>query len=61
VPTQYKVIELTIVTDESIETALNEMTAQGWIFDGIQFAMRDSSPRPSMAFATFKRELSNPQ
>jgi hypothetical protein len=50
------VIELPIVTDETIESVLNEWTAQGWIFDGIQFAMRDSSPRPSMAFATFKRE-----
>jgi hypothetical protein len=56
VTTEYRVIELPIVTDETIESVLNEWTAQGWIFDGIQFAMRDSSPRPSMAFATFKRE-----
>lgn len=55
-PTAYKVIELSIVTDEAIESVLNEWTAKGWIFDGIQFAMRESSPRPSMAFATFKRE-----
>ena len=59
VSTEYKVVELTMVTDESIESALNEWTAQGWTFDGIQFAMRDSSPRPSMAFATFKRERSD--
>jgi hypothetical protein len=56
VPTQYKVIELAVVTDESIESTLNEWTAAGWTFDNLQFAMRDSSPRPSMAFATFKRE-----
>jgi hypothetical protein len=56
VPTQYKVIELAIVTDESIESTLNEWTAAGWTFDNLQFAMRDSSPRPSKAFATFKRE-----
>ncbi len=55
-PIQYKVVELSIVTDESIEATLNEWTAQGWTFDGLQFAMRDSSPRPSMAFVTFKRE-----
>lgn len=55
-PTRYKVVELTIVTDESIEAALNQWTAEGWIFDGVQFAMRDSSPRPAMAFITFKRE-----
>jgi len=59
VPTEYKVIELSTVTDEAIESALNEWTAKGWIFDGLQFAMRDSSPRPSMAFATFKRERPN--
>jgi hypothetical protein len=35
---------------------LNEWTAQGWQLDGIQFAMRDSSKRPSMAFVTFTRE-----
>jgi hypothetical protein len=57
VPTRYKVVELSIVTDEAIETALNEWTAEGWTFDGLQFAMRDSSPRPSMAFVTFKREV----
>ncbi len=55
-PIQYKVVELSIVTDEAIEATLNEWTAQGWTFDGLQFAMRDSSPRPSMAFLTFKRE-----
>ncbi len=56
--TEYKVIEISLVTDETIESVLNEWIAQGWTFDGIQFAMRDSSPRPSMAFATFKREIS---
>jgi hypothetical protein len=27
----------------------------GWSFDGMQFAMRDSSKRPSMAFLIFTR------
>ena len=53
--TEYKVIELSIVTDEAIESVLNEWTTKGWVFDAIQFAMRESSPRPSMAFVTFKR------
>jgi hypothetical protein len=53
--TEYKVVELTIVTDETIEKTLNEWTANGWRFDTLQFAMRDSSPRPSMAFAVFHR------
>jgi len=56
VPVEYKVVEISVVTDETIESVLNEWVAQGWIYDGVQFAMRDSSPRPSMAFVTFKRE-----
>ena len=53
---EYKVIELSMVTGEDIENALNEWTAKGWTFDTMQFAMRDSSKRPSMAFVTFTRE-----
>jgi len=52
----YKVIELSLVNDEDIEQALNEWTAQGWTFDTMQFAMRESSKRPSMAFITFTRK-----
>ena len=52
----YKVIELSTVTEEAIEEALNEWTAKGWRFDGMQFAMRESSRRPSMAFVLFTRE-----
>ncbi len=53
---RYKVVELGTVTDDEIEKALNEWTAAGWQFDTMQFAMRDSSKRPSMAFVTFTRE-----
>jgi hypothetical protein len=56
VSVEYKVVEIPIVTDQSIESVLNEWVAQGWVYDGLQFAMRDSSPRPSMAFVTFKKE-----
>jgi hypothetical protein len=56
VPLHYKVVETGTVTDEEIESILNEWTSQGWRFDGIQFAMRESSKRPSMAFITFTRE-----
>lgn len=55
--TQYKVVELSTVSDEEIERALNETTAEGWLFDTMQFAMRDSSKRPAMAFLMFVREL----
>jgi hypothetical protein len=55
VPIRYKVVETSDVTDQSLEQILNEWTAQGWIFDTMQFAMRESSRRPSMAFLTFTR------
>ena len=53
---RYKVVEVSRVTDQEIEAVLNEWTAQGWTFDSMQFAMRDSSKRPSMVFITFIRE-----
>ena len=46
-----------MVSDEEIEKALNEWTAQGWTFDTMQFAVRESSRRPAMAFLTFVRDL----
>ena len=56
---RYKVIELGTVTEEAIEEILNEWTAKGWCFDGMQFAMRESSRRPAMAFVLFTREDKN--
>lgn len=53
---EYKVVELGMVTAEDIESALNEWSAKGWTFDTIQFAMRDSSKRPAMAFITFVKK-----
>lgn len=52
----YKVVELSEVTDETLEATLNEWTGKGWTLDNIQFAMRESSKRPSMAFVTFTRD-----
>lgn len=52
----YKVVELSTVTEDTLEEVLNEWTAKGWRLDGIQFAMREASRRPSMAFVIFTRE-----
>jgi len=57
--TTYKVAELTTVTDEEMEKALNKKASEGWLFEGIHFAMKDSSKRPSMAFIIFTREDSD--
>ena len=53
--TVYKVVETSDVTEDALERILNEWTAQGWRFEMMQFAMRDSSKRPSMAFLIFTR------
>lgn len=50
---RYKVVELSNVTEEAIEEVLNDWTAKGWKYDGMQFAMRESSKRPAMAFLLF--------
>jgi hypothetical protein len=52
----YKVVETSDVTEDALERILNEWTARGWRFEMMQFAMRDSSKRPAMAFVTFIRE-----
>lgn len=53
---KYKVVEVNTVTEDALEEVLNEWTAEGWRFDTIQFAMRESSKRPAMAFVMFTRE-----
>jgi hypothetical protein len=52
----YKVVETSSVTDEELERILNEWSGKGWVFDNIQFAMRESSKRPSMAFICFTQQ-----
>jgi hypothetical protein len=54
-PLQYKVVELSTVDESSLESTLNEWAQRGWSVDGIQFAMRESSRRPAMAFVLFTR------
>jgi hypothetical protein len=52
---RWKIVETSSVTDESLEAIVNDWTAQGWTFEGMQFAMRESSKRPAMAFVMFTR------
>lgn len=53
---KYKVVEISTVTDEAIEEALNAKVSDGWRLEGIHFAMRDASKRPAMAFILFTRD-----
>jgi len=54
--TEYKIIETATVTDDNLEAIVNEWVGKGWVLDGIQFAMREASKRPAMAFVLFTRE-----
>jgi hypothetical protein len=58
-PREYKFVELSTVTDDELTTAVNEWIAKGWTFEGIQFAMREASRRPAMAFLLFTRSQSS--
>jgi hypothetical protein len=55
-PLQYKVVELSTVDEGTLERTVNEWSSKGWTLDGVQFAMRESSKRPAMAFVFFTRE-----
>ena len=52
---EYKIVELSSPTDEDLTRLVNEWVGQGWRLDGMQFAMRESSRRPAMAFVIFTR------
>lgn len=55
--TEFKVVETSTVTDESLTHILNEWTREGWVYDGMSFVPTESSKRPRMAFVIFTREV----
>jgi hypothetical protein len=48
-----KVVETSNVTDAELERIIGEAVRDGWVLDGMHFAMRESSRRPAMAFLLF--------
>ena len=50
---KYNVVETSEVTEDSLEEILNHWTAEGWRYDGMQFVVKESARRPSMAFILF--------
>lgn len=54
---EYHVVETSDVSDEALERAINGEVREGWTFDGMQFAMREASKRPAMAFLVFTRSV----
>lgn len=58
---RYKFVELSIVTDESIEEVVNEWVGKGWELEGIRFVTSERSRRPAMAFVSFVRDEADPE
>ena len=52
---RYKFVELSRVTDEDLEAAVNAWVAQGWALDDIRFVVTEHSRRPAMAYISFTR------
>lgn len=51
----YKVVEISDVSDISIEKELNVWTGEGYSFESIHFVTREGSRRPTMAYLFFTR------
>jgi hypothetical protein len=54
-PAAYKVVEVSPVSDETLEQALNDRSREGWSFESLHFVMRDGSHRPALAYLFFVR------
>ena len=54
-PARYKVVEVSPVTEDSLERTLNERVAEGWGVESLHFVMREGSHRPAMAYLFFTR------
>ena len=59
--TEYKFVETSTVTDESLERIVNEWVGKGWQLDGIHFVSAPTSKRPVMAFLAFTRHRADPE
>ena len=55
--TEYKVVEVSTVTDDALTRVLNDMSRQGWVYDGMTFVPNDASKRPRMAFVIFTKDV----
>jgi hypothetical protein len=55
---RYKFIELSVVTEQTIEEVVNDWVGQGWQLEGIRFVTSEHSKRPAMAYVSFIRYTS---
>lgn len=48
---------MSTVDEASLEETVNTYSREGWALDGVQFAMREASKRPSMAFVFMTKQV----
>ncbi len=51
----YQVVEVSPVTEETLERSLNDRAREGWGFESLHFVMREGSHRPAKADQFFTR------
>jgi len=52
----YRVVEVSPVSEETLEEALNRLSAEGWSFESLHFVQREGSHRPALAYLFFVRQ-----
>jgi hypothetical protein len=51
----YKVVEVSPVSEETLEEALNHWSKEGFGFESVHFVAREGSHRPALAYLFFVR------
>jgi hypothetical protein len=51
----FKVVEVSPVSEDTLERALNDWTREGWSFQSLHFVGREGSHRPALAYLFFVR------
>jgi hypothetical protein len=59
-PPQYKFVEVSPVTEETLEAAVNEWVGRGWQLESIRFVVTEHSRRPQLAYISFVTSLGPP-
>jgi hypothetical protein len=57
---RYRVAEVSPVTEETLEKALNERSAAGWDVQSVHFVTREGSHRPALAYLFFTERKAGP-
>ena len=60
-PPQYKFVEVSPVSEATLEAAVNEWVGRGWQLEGIRFVTAEGAPRPQLAYVSFVTHAAPPE